>query len=71
MFGFGSKLFLEGTLNIVVRNMYVVVISKLFTATIAGYYFFVEKTTKIAVISSTYPYSIPGIQSPAIPTPTN
>lgn len=43
MFGFGSKLFLSGLLNTVFMNIYVVVIAKLFTATIAGHYFFANK----------------------------
>lgn len=43
LFGFGSKLFLSGLLDIVFRNIYVVVIAKLFTASITGYYFFATK----------------------------
>lgn len=43
MFGFGSKLFLSGLLDTIFRNVYVVVIAKIFTATIAGHYFFASK----------------------------
>ncbi|WP_094229066.1 lipopolysaccharide biosynthesis protein [Methanolobus psychrotolerans] len=43
MFGFGSKLFLSGLLDTIFRNIYVVVIAKLFTVTIAGHYFFASK----------------------------
>lgn len=43
LFAFGSKLFLSGLLDIVFRNIYLVVIAKLFTASITGYYFFATK----------------------------
>jgi O-antigen/teichoic acid export membrane protein len=47
MFGFGSKLFLSGLLDTVFRNIYVVVIAKLFTTTIAGHYFFANKVKEL------------------------
>ncbi|MBP1910301.1 lipopolysaccharide biosynthesis protein [Methanolobus bombayensis] len=43
MFGFGSKIFLSGLLDTIFRNIYLVVIAKIFTATIAGHYFFASK----------------------------
>lgn len=47
LFGFGSKLFLSGLLNIVFQNIYIVVIAKLFTSSITGYYFFATKIRDI------------------------
>lgn len=49
MFGFGSKLFLSGLLNTVFQNMYIIVIAKVFTATIAGHYFFAKKIKDITL----------------------
>lgn len=49
MFSFGSKLFLSGVLDIVFRNVYVIVIGKLFAATVAGWYFFTTKVIEIVV----------------------
>lgn len=43
MFGFGSRLFAAATIDIVFRNIYVVVIAKVFSTAVAGYYFFAEK----------------------------
>ncbi len=45
--GFGSKLFLSSMLDIIFRNIYVVVIAKLFTSSITGYYFFATKIRDI------------------------
>ena len=47
LFGFGSKLFISGLLNIVFENIYIVVIAKLFTSSITGYYFFATKIRDI------------------------
>lgn len=47
MFGFGSKLFLSGLLDTIFRNIYVVIIAKLFTTTIAGHYFFATKVKEL------------------------
>ena len=49
MFGFGSKLFLSGLLDTVFRNMYVVVVAKLFSATVAGHYFFAESIKNLII----------------------
>ncbi len=49
MFGFGFKLFLAGLIDTVFRNMYVVVIAKIFSSTVAGYYFFAEKIKELII----------------------
>jgi len=49
LFGFGSKLFFSGLLDIVFRNIYVVVIAKLFTSSITGYYFFATKARDVVL----------------------
>jgi O-antigen/teichoic acid export membrane protein len=49
LFSFGSKLFLSGVLDIVFRNVYVIVIGKLFAATVAGWYFFATKVIEIVL----------------------
>lgn len=49
MYGFGCKLFLSGILDTVFKNIYVVVIAKLFSASIAGYYFFAEKIKDMVI----------------------
>jgi len=62
MYGFGYKLFLSGLLDTVFRNLYVVVIAKLFAVSVAGLYFFAEKIKELllrqlvgAVQNATYP----------------
>lgn len=49
MYGFGCKLFLAGVLDIVFKNIYIIVIAKLFTSSITGYYFFAEKVKDMVV----------------------
>jgi len=49
LFGFGSKLFLSGILDIVFRNLYVIVIGKLFAASVVGCYFFATKIIEIVL----------------------
>lgn len=49
MYGFGYKLFLSGLINITFKNMYVVVIAKIFSAPIAGAYFFADKMKELIV----------------------
>ncbi len=62
MFNFGYKLFLASLLDIFFRNLYIVIIAKFFTATIAGYYFFTERIKELlidqltkAIVIVTYP----------------
>jgi O-antigen/teichoic acid export membrane protein len=47
LFGFGSKLFLSGMLDILFRNLYVMVIARFFSASVTGYYFFATKVRDI------------------------
>jgi len=49
MFGFGSKLFLSDFINTVFSNMFVVVIAKIFSATVAGHYFFAENIKNLVL----------------------
>lgn len=53
MFGFGSKLFLSGLINTVFQNIYIIVIGKLFLATLVGYYFFAQKIQQVVVTQLT------------------
>ncbi|WLD59429.1 lipopolysaccharide biosynthesis protein [Salinispirillum sp. LH 10-3-1] len=62
MYSFGYKLFLSGTLDAVFKNLYVIVIAKLFSASVAGLYFFAEKMRELvlsqlvgAIQNVTYP----------------
>ena len=49
MYRFGYKLFLSGALDTIFRNMYVMVIAKIFSTNIAGLYFFSQKIRELAV----------------------
>jgi O-antigen/teichoic acid export membrane protein len=49
MFGFGSKLFLSGLLDIIFKNIYIVVIAKMFTTAIAGHYFFASRIKELVL----------------------
>lgn len=49
MYSFGYKLFLSGLLDTVAKNIYVLVIAKIFSATEAGLYFFAERIKDIII----------------------
>lgn len=49
MFSFGSKLFIANLLNTVFSNIFVVVIAKVFSATVAGHYFFAENIKNLVL----------------------
>lgn len=49
MYQFGYRLFLSGLLDAGFKNMYLVVIAKLFTVTAAGLYFFADRIKEILV----------------------
>lgn len=49
MYGFGYKLFITGVLDAVFKNIYVIVIAKLFNASVAGFYFFAEKVKDMVI----------------------
>lgn len=49
MYNFGYKLFLSGLLDTIFRNIYVVVIGKIFSATIAGQFFFANKIKELVL----------------------
>jgi len=49
MYHFGCKLFLSGLIDTTFKNAYVVVIAKIFSTTIAGYYFFADKIKELII----------------------
>lgn len=69
MFSFGYKLFLSGVLNTIFENLYVILISKFFTSTIAGYYFFADKIR--GLVASQLLQSIQTVTYPALVTLQN
>ncbi|MTI64681.1 lipopolysaccharide biosynthesis protein [Methylophaga sp.] len=50
MYQFGYKLFLADLLDVVFRNLYVVVIAKTFSVSIAGLYFFADKIKELLIL---------------------
>lgn len=69
MYSFGSKLFLSGVLDKVFVNLYVMVIAKLFAASVAGLYFFADRV-KTLVITQLLT-SIQTVTFPALATVQN
>lgn len=49
MYNFGYKLFLSGALDTVFQNLYVIVIARVFSAQVAGLYFFAQKIKELVV----------------------
>ncbi len=49
MYNFGYKLFLSGVLDAVFQNLYVIVIAKVFSASVAGLYFFANSMKELIV----------------------
>jgi O-antigen/teichoic acid export membrane protein len=66
MYNFGYKLFLSGLLDIVFKNIYVVVIAKIFAASTAGLYFFANKLKEIVI--SQIVAAIQAVTYPALAT---
>ena len=66
MYNFGYKLFFSGVLDTIYRNIYVVIIARIFTASIAGYYFFAEKIQEVVI--SQLVGSIQSVTYPALAT---
>lgn len=66
MYSFGYKLFLSGVLNTISRNIYVLVIAKLFSASVAGLYFFADKIKGLVI--SQLASSIQAVTYPALST---
>ena len=64
MFAFSSYLLIAGLSNILFINMYVVVIAKYFSATLAGYYFFADRIKELVV--SQLVASIQAVTYPAL-----
>lgn len=53
MFGFGSKLLASGLIDTAFENIYVIVIGKLFSAALVGYYFFAQRIQQLVVTQLT------------------
>lgn len=66
MYSFGYKLFLSGVLDTVSRNIYVLVIAKVFSAGIAGLYFFAERIKDLVI--SQLVQSVQKVTYPALST---
>lgn len=66
MYVFGYKLFLSGLLDTVFKNIFVVVIAKLFSTTLAGYYFFADRIKELII--SQLVISIQTVTYPALST---
>ncbi|UFH59364.1 lipopolysaccharide biosynthesis protein [Sulfurovum mangrovi] len=66
MYNFGYKLFLSGILDTVFRNLYVIVIAKIFSASVAGLYFFAEKIKELVI--SQLVTSVQTVTYPALAT---
>lgn len=66
MYQYGSKIFISSLLEILFQNMYIITIAKLFTTTVAGYYFFAKKITDI--IANQLVRSIQTVTFPALAT---
>lgn len=49
MFGFGSKLLASGLIDTTFQNIYVIIIGKLFSATLVGYYFFALRIQQLII----------------------
>ncbi len=66
MYNFGYKLFLSGLLDTVFKNLYVIVIAKIFAASVAGHYFFAKKI--VDVVTGQLVGSIQRVTYPALST---
>lgn len=64
LFSFGGYLLIESVSAIPFRNMYVIVIAKFFSATIAGLYFFADKIKEL--VMSQFVQSIQNVTYPAL-----
>lgn len=64
MYNFGYKLFLSGLLDNIFKNIYVIVISKIFSANTAGLYFFANRLKDIVIAQ--FVSSIQNVTYPAL-----
>ncbi len=69
MYKFGYKLFLSGILDTVFKNIYVLVIAKMFTVSTTGLYFFADKIREL--ITSQLVNSIQAVTYPALSSMQN
>ncbi|MFC3285498.1 lipopolysaccharide biosynthesis protein [Litchfieldella rifensis] len=64
MYKFGYKIFLSGVLETIFKNIYVIVIAKIFSANIAGLYFFADRIRELII--SQLIYSVQTVTYPAL-----
>lgn len=64
MYFFGYKLFISGTIDKIFQNLYIIVIAKVFSAPVAGLYFFANKIKDLLI--SQLVYSIQTVTYPAL-----
>jgi O-antigen/teichoic acid export membrane protein len=64
LFGFGSKLFVSGVIDTLFKNVYVLVIGKLFAGAAVGFYFFAQKIQELILIQLTE--SVQNVTFPAL-----
>jgi len=53
MFGFGSKLLVSGIIDTTFQNIYIIIIGKLFSAALVGYYFFAFRIQQLIITQLT------------------
>jgi O-antigen/teichoic acid export membrane protein len=66
MYGFGYRLFISGVLDTIFSNLYVIVIARIFSTTIAGLYFFADSIKGIVInqlVSSIQTVTYPALSS--------
>jgi O-antigen/teichoic acid export membrane protein len=64
MLKFGYKLFLSNVIDLVFRNLYVIVVAKAFAASLVGYFYFAEKIKNIVL--NQLVHSIQAVTYPAL-----
>ncbi|EPC04217.1 hypothetical protein L861_02570 [Litchfieldella anticariensis FP35 = DSM 16096] len=64
MYKFSYKIFLSGILEIIFKNMYVIVIAKIFSANTAGLYFFADRIRELII--NQLLYSVQKVTYPAL-----
>jgi len=69
MYGFGYKLFLSGVIDIVFKNLYIIVIGKLFSIAVVGLYYFADRIKEMIVMQLVT--AIQNVTYPALATKQN
>lgn len=66
MYNFGYKLFLSALIDTLFKNLYVIIIAKLFSASVAGLYFFADRIREIVIFQLVL--SVQNVTFPALAT---